>query len=481
MDPAGGFDGTVKEILIVDGVIDKIADSIPIESDVEILLLSGEFVSPGFIDIHTHVYTRVSIGVPADHIGVMKGVTTIVDAGSAGPENMEDFVNRVISNSKTRVFSAMHYAKTGLLNMPEADEESKYDLDLAAEVYKQYADHIVAIKARASSSCTGQLGIKSIKAGKQLSAALGLPLYVHIGNMPPTVEDVLSVLEKGDIVTHAFHGKANNLFVDGKPKPETKDARMRGIYFDVGHGKESFSFETAMAAKASGFDPDVISSDLHAKNVDGPVYSLPVTMDKMMALGYPLSACIDMVTRAPARCMSLAGLGRLEAGCFADFTVFTLEKKETEFEDAAGGRLKGESSISVSYAIVGGVIEMNYHRQMMIKKLQDELSVPAGHRKKYEKDMERIFHLLDGCHIRFLEGNALAFASHVLSLFMRIQVGEKVPGMERAVLDQLDPSALEITGKVIGLIEQEYGAVDFSEMLLVAIHIHTAMEIMGEH
>lgn len=359
LDPASGFKGEKKDILIEDGLFTQIGEDIQPGAAAKVVTLDGEYVAPGFIDAHVHVYRGVSLGVTADDIGVKQGVTSVIDAGSAGPLNLKDFIENDIKKNQTRVFSAMHFAKIGLLSPPEADAEDKYDLDLAREVYKEYQEYIVGIKARASKSCVGDLGITSIKAGKELASSLHLPIMVHIGNMPPTIEEVLDIMEDGDVITHALHGKQNNLFTDGQLKPQTKRALERGVLFDVGHGKESFNFKTAALAKSLGFDPQIVSTDLHSKNVNGPVFSLSITLDKMLALGYDLEWCVDRVTRAPAEAYHLTGLGKIAPGYKADLTIFKLKDGEYQFTDSNNNQITGHQSIDVVHTVLGGGLVMS--------------------------------------------------------------------------------------------------------------------------
>lgn len=357
LDPSEQLLHVKKEVLIEDGKIVKIADHI--DEEAEVLDAEGRIVAPGFIDIHAHIFPPCpKLGLNADEIGVNQGVTCIIDAGTAGPENFEQFVETIIKKSKTRIFAEMNYARQGLFITPEADDESKYDIDLAEEVYHKYPEYIVAIKARASNSTVGKLGIKPIQAAKELANRVNKPLYVHIGNPLPTIEDVLNTMQKGDMITHSYHGKINGLLENGELKEETKQAKARGVLFDVGHGVASFNFNTAKAAFAKGFYPDVISTDLHNANVNGPVYSLAKTMDKMLALGISLEDCVLKVTADPAKYFSLNNLGKLKEGYLADITLFHLEEGSYHYEDADGNHMDGTVSIVPDCAIVEGVVQM---------------------------------------------------------------------------------------------------------------------------
>lgn len=480
LSPADGFHGIPKDILIRNGKISAIEDRIPEEVGVKVLDAAGSYVSPGFIDIHTHVFDTAgllggrALGLPADMIGVEQGTTTVVDAGTAGPATMDLFVKETIQKSRTRVYSAMHYATDGLKDPPEADDPNKYDLETGKAAFQKYAPYIAAIKARASATCVGQLGITSIRAGKALARAIGKPMLVHIGHMPPEIEDVLDTLDKGDIITHAFHGKDNNLLASGEIKPQTQAARDRGVLFDIGHGKDSFNFETGRRAKALGFYPDSISTDLHVNSYHKPVQSLSETASKFLALGYDLEWAIDRITAAPARELSLEGLGHLEAGALGDVTVFHVAEGDFTFIDANKNVLKGERMITPDYAVIGGRVELDttdtFH----------DLCRTAGVDPNYIPDYAYIakgmLKTLKEKQIALGTDRELALLNHCIALLSRLRAGEHVPPMGPEILEELDDSALSITDELLEPVNRWFGQADDAERVLLALHIQSAME-----
>lgn len=481
-DPSSDLNGEVADILIENGIITKVGKELICPENVQVIELAGEYVSPGFIDIHTHVFDvegllgGYRLGLPADMIGVTQGVTTVIDAGTAGPSTMDLFRKESIEKSRTRIFSAMHYATDGLKDPPEADDPSKYDLQTGIDAYEKNKDIVVAIKARASNSCVGQLGITSIEAGKKLARAVGLPLLVHIGHMPPRIEEVADLMDKGDIITHAFHGKDNNLLdlEEGSIPGFTQQARDRGVVFDVGHGKDSFNLNTGKLAKELGFYPDTISTDLHTSSFHKPVKSLPETMSKFMALGYSLDEVVDKVTAKPAEYLSLKGLGKIAEGCTGDLTVFRIEKGDYTFTDANKNTVQGDSMIVPVYAVIAGSVEMDSNCEFR------NLYRALGADPDYEGESEYMALLsldyLEGRGVK-MEGDRLPpFLNHLVAMMGRLRADEHLDGMDD-LLDQMDPGALEITDGLMELFERWYPRPDAAERVLVAIHVQTAMGI----
>lgn len=359
LDLDNNYHYTAKDIFIENGFIKKIADEIN-EENAEVLNLNGEIIAPGFIDMHTHVYPdKTSLGIDPDIIGVQTGTTTVFDAGSSGTANFEHFLHHVVFKSDTRVFSLLNIASQGLAEGGhELTDLKNINKEAVQETVERNRCYIKGIKARASASVVGELGIKPIYIAKQTASSLKLPLVVHIGNYPPHIEEVLNILDKGDIITHCFHGKPNGLFdEDGKLKKETEAAAERGVLFDIGHGTASFNFNIAKNGIKQGFYPSSISTDIYIHNYKGPVYSLAVTMSKMLNLGLTLEDCVTKVTTSPAANFRLDRLGGIKKGYYGDLTIFDIDSEQVKYIDSDGNCLVGNKSIKVIYVIYNGKVK----------------------------------------------------------------------------------------------------------------------------
>lgn len=358
LDLSSGYRYSKKDVLIKGELIALIEDNIPYTSDMMLIKGDGYILSPGFIDIHTHVYPeRTSLGIKADTVGVLRGVTTLFDAGSQGPENFQDFCNKVILGNRTNVYALLNIAKTGLeKERYEVSDLANIDVDMVKEVYFNNKQFIRGIKVRASASTVGELGIKPIQVAKAVSKDLGIPLVVHIGNYPPCVDDVLCILEKGDVVTHTFHGKPNGLFEGGKIRPSFIEAKKRGVLFDVGHGSSSFNFKVFKKALEEDFYPDFISTDIYIDNYSGPVYSLEQTMNKLIGLGMSIEDCISKVTYIPAKHFGLDNIGRLKVGFKADLNLFKIVQERKNFVDTDKNMLVSTKNIKTYFVLKDGNI-----------------------------------------------------------------------------------------------------------------------------
>ena len=346
LSPANGLNGEKGDVLIRNGKIDGLGGII--EPQGEVIDASGCYVTPGFIDIHTHCYPAVPLGIDPDVLGIQRGTTTILDAGSSGADNFEDFLEGTIKKAETKVFSLLNIAAEGLTRGHELNDLAKIDIDACKECVNAHRDVIVGLKARASGSVVGELGITPIAIAAKTAHELGVPLMVHVGNYPPALGDVIDVLDHGDVITHTYHGKPGGVLNEyGTPIEQAVRGRSRGVRFDVGHGVESFAFNTYKRALAAGFDCDSISTDLHVQNYQGPVFDLATTVTKLVACGESLADAISKVTSAPALFFGLDGLGQLAPGMTGDVNVFRYDDVDVTLQDATGDALQVSHHVNV--------------------------------------------------------------------------------------------------------------------------------------
>ncbi|MGI5466919.1 amidohydrolase/deacetylase family metallohydrolase [Streptomyces sp. CA-132043] len=323
-------------------------------------------VAPGLIDLHTHVYGgRTGLGVDADEVGVRQGVTTVADAGSCGSDHWDDFAARVLAPARTRVLSWLNISRHGLVHGTRelAGGPADIDVDATAALLVRERAAIRGIKVRMSASVLGDSGLAPLRAAKRLAATAApergrVPVMVHVGNAPPALGDVLDELGPGDVVTHAFHGKPGCLFGGGTaPVPQARAAYERGVRFDVGHGSASFSFATAERALDAGLRPYTISTDLHRRNIGGPVHSLATTLGKLLALGLPLPDVLACATAHAADVLGLAdALGTLRPGAVADLGLLELREERVRLTDAAGAVREAPQCLVPRAAVRAGTV-----------------------------------------------------------------------------------------------------------------------------
>lgn len=303
----------------------------------------GAFVAPGFIDLHTHVFSHPLFATPrldADRIGTRQGVACVVDAGSSGATTIDAFPRFVHETQQTRVFAFINIGSPGLPNLGggHASRPDLCDLPGVVHAFERH-DWLVGVKVLASASHTGSFGIEAVKLARKAAELVGKPMMLHIGNAPPLIDDVLELLRPGDIVTHTYHGKVGGVLgYRDRVIPAFRDAVERGVIVDVGHGRSSFSFRVCETAFAQGLPVHTISSDLHRGNLDRHAVSLPRTMSKLRALGMSLVDTVRAVTLAPAGAVGLEqlGFGNFTIGQPAYATVFEETAEPWQVEDAEG-------------------------------------------------------------------------------------------------------------------------------------------------
>jgi len=329
-------DDTVSDIALKDGKIAALGDvDGPALKTIE---LGGEcYVSAGWIDSHVHCYPKSPIyHDQPDSVGIATGVTTVVDAGSTGADDIDDFYT-LTREAATEVYALLNISRVGLIAQNELANMVNIDADAVREAVKRHPDFIVGLKARMSSSVVGENGITPLDRAKAMQAQNGdLPLMVHIGNNPPDLDEIAERLSAGDIITHCYNGKPNRILTpQGELRASVMRAISRGVRLDVGHGTASLSFAVAKRAIELGILPHTISSDIYCRNrISGPVHSLANVMSKFLAIGMSLPQVIECVTANAADGLRLKQKGRLQIGLDADLTLFTLKRQPTVLVDA---------------------------------------------------------------------------------------------------------------------------------------------------
>ncbi|WP_333821853.1 amidohydrolase/deacetylase family metallohydrolase [Pinisolibacter sp.] len=336
-------------------------------SEVRRVEAKGAFLSPGWVDLHTHVWWGgTDVSIRPEQCGAARGVTTLVDAGSAGEANFHGLREHVMERARETIYAFLNIGSIGLVacnRVSELIDMRSVDLDRTVAVIEANRDRIVGVKCRASAVITGTWGMEALKLAKKIARVVDLPLMVHVGEPPPLYDDVLAVLDPGDIVTHCFNGKVGgSLLEDRTLWCLVEQAAARGIVLDVGHGGASFSFEVAEAAIAGGLLPHTISTDLHQWSLDGAVWDLATTLSKLLALGMPFEAVVKAATTTPRAAIRKPTDGFLTRGAAADFTLFDLVDERLEVRDSKGRPARLERLFEPRRTIIGAnLVEAHRH------------------------------------------------------------------------------------------------------------------------
>ena len=361
IDPSQRLDA-VSDVAFSGGKVAKVAPKLQGGAGTDVRDVSGSIVTPGLIDLHTHVYWGgTSLGIDAEEFCRTSGVTTSIDTGSAGPGNFAGFRKHVIEPSQVRILAYLHVSHAGIFGFSDrvmvgesADLRLMNPID-AVEVANANRDVIVGIKVRVGLHASGTSGAVPLRIALEVADAVGMPLMAHIDHPPPSYEEVIDMLRPGDILTHAFRPFPNSpATMQGTVKREVLEARKRGVRFDIGHGKGSFAFKTARDMLANGFLPDTISSDVHALCINGPAFDQVTTLSKFLCLGMPLGDVIAASTINAAMALKRPELGSLKPGSVGDATILSIKEGRFDYVDVVGEHLDGDRKITSEGVVVAG-------------------------------------------------------------------------------------------------------------------------------
>ena len=352
------------DVAISKGKIAAVSADIPATDAIRVINVSGKIVCPGLIDIHAHTFINAhDMGPQTDQRCSASGVTTIVDAGSAGSATFPGLRYYVAERSQVRLRCFVHLSALGLIhlqvgelmNMDYADPEG------CARTIRENRDLAIGVKLRFSNNVVpDSAGTEPLRLARQAADMADVPLMVHITDALLPVPKILELMKPGDVVTHCLHRYQYGIMGPEKKEilREVRDAQKAGVIFDCAHGRMHFTFPFVRMALDQGFMPDTIATDLSIPSATrGPVFDLPTTMSKFLNLGVTLDEVIRCVTTNPARAIGEAGqLGTLKPGAIADVAVFSLERGQFDFVDTDQNHMTGEQKLVTQLTLKDGRI-----------------------------------------------------------------------------------------------------------------------------
>jgi dihydroorotase len=352
---------SVQDVAIRDGLIAAVARDIPAKQARKAINVSGLYLVPGLIDLHSHVFAGSDgVGLAGgdasifpDAFALRVGVTTVVDAGSSGRRNFAHFKKTVIDRARTRVLAFLNIGGVGMPGDPQEQNVADMDAKAAAELAIANRDTIVGIKVAHYRGPDWTPVERGVEAG----TIANIPVMIDFGEFRPErpFQDlVLKKLRPGDIYTHAFYAPVPMLDEQGRLLPYLFEARKRGILFDVGHGGAAFEFRQAVPAVKQGVPPDSISTDVHSGSINSGMKDQLNVMSKFLNMGMPLYDVVSCSTWNPARIIHREQLGHLSVGAIADIAILRLDKGQFAFVDSFGARMDGSQNLIGELTVASG-------------------------------------------------------------------------------------------------------------------------------
>jgi dihydroorotase len=361
IDPKNNINSRM-DVAIAGGKVLEVAPNIAAHKAKKVIDATGLFVSPGFIDIHTHVFVGSKEGfadginsLSPDDFTCKSGVTTVVDAGTSGWRNFPVFKEQVIDKSKTRILAFLNIAASGLSGKPQQEDVGDMNPDSASAMLKKYPEIIVGIKIGHYEGKDwipfDHALIAAEKSDSPLLVECHLPQY--------SLEDQLDRMRAGDIITHSFEKVSERMSViddNGYVRPFVKAALQKGVLFDVGHGGAGFWFSEAIPAFKQGLLPSSFGTDLHRFSVNSGMKDMLNLMSKFMAIGMNKEEVILRATWGAAKAIKRPDLGHLGKGAVADMAIWRIRKGNFGFVDAGGNKIEGDVKLEAELTLREGKV-----------------------------------------------------------------------------------------------------------------------------
>jgi dihydroorotase len=358
IDPGANLRAAL-DVGVKDGKVVRLSPNIGPGTARKVITAHGKLVTPGLIDLHVHIFDGVTeAGVNADRYCIAHGVTTAVDAGSAGFPSIAGLRKYVIDTSATRLYALLDIGALGtVVSIKDAMKNLEWvDPQLTAKAAIANKPAVIGIKVRLSKDIAGTEDMEGLKRAREAAEASQLPMMLHIGDTNSPLPAILRLVRPGDIITHCYTPRPNGIVdQNGKILPEVLEARQRGVLFDAAHGAFHFGFDLAEKCIQQGFLPDSISTDLAGRSVNGPTYDLTTTVSKFLLLGLTLEQAFERVTSKPAHALNFGmELGTLKVGGVADISILELREGAFEFVDSLGSKRTGRQQLFGTAAIRDG-------------------------------------------------------------------------------------------------------------------------------
>ena len=364
LDPAQGINDQPRDIAFKDGAVAAVAEHLDPASAAQTLDASDKLITPGLVDLHGHFYHGGSgSAVPADQTCLGSGVTTAVDAGSAGFLNYGAMRDYVFPAHRTRLLAFLHIGAVGLAAnrvLGGALHDMRIiDIPQTVQAIRDNPGLLYGVKVRMHHDAVARWNAhEAMSRAKAAASEAGVRLMVHISGTPIPLPDVLEHLGPGDIATHAFNGLPENMLDNaGKVRPEVRAAAARGVIMDVAHAGVHCDVEVVKAAMDQGIVPDTISTDIHIAPPGRTVYLMNDLVSKFHALGMPLADAVAAATSRPAGVLGLQDdIGSLAPGMAGDAAVWELRRGRFVWHDMAGHNVEGALRLDTYATVKGGAV-----------------------------------------------------------------------------------------------------------------------------